>query len=70
MAARHPTVSMTPEALIIRIPWNAVEIGSAGTSQRKRRLTADDVLELVDAGRLAHRLGKTRAIRSLKALMS
>ena len=69
MPARHPTVSMTPEALIIRIPWNAVEIGRARTALRRRRLTAEDVLELVDAGRLAHRLGKTRAIRSLKELM-
>ena len=70
MAARHPTVSVTPEALVIRIPWNTVEIGSIPPQQRKRRLTVEDVLEIVEAGRLAYRLGKTRPVHSLKALIS
>ena len=70
MALRHPTVAVTPEALVIRIPWNTVEIGSLRAKRRKRRLTAEDVLELVEAGRLAYRLGMTRPIQSLKALNS
>ena len=70
MPVRHPPVSFTPEALVIRIPWGTVDLGGVGSSRRKRRLTADDVLELVEAGRLAHQLGKTRSVQSLKELMS
>ncbi len=70
MAIRHPTVSVTAEALVIRIPWKAVDIVSPRAGQGKRRLTVDDVLELVEAGRVAHRLGKTRSVRSLKELLS
>ena len=70
MAARRPTVSVTSEALVIRIPWHAVEIGRVNAQPRKRRLTARDVLELVEAGRLAHRLGRTRSVRSLKELLA
>jgi hypothetical protein len=70
MPARHPTVSVTTDALVIRIPWNTVEITRGRTPQHKRRLTIADVLEIVEAGRLAHRLGKTRSIRSLKELLA
>ena len=70
MPARHPTVSVTAEALIIRIPWNAVNIGTRTTAQHKRKLTIDDVLEMVEAGRLAHHVGKTRSVQSLKDLLS
>lgn len=70
MASRQPTVSVTSDALIIRIPWGAVNIRHAEASSRKRRLTINDVLELAEAGRLAHRLGKTRSVQSLKELMS
>ncbi len=70
MAVPRPTLSVTTDALVIRIPWNAVEIGRAGMPKRKRRLTVDDVLELVEAGRLAHRLGKTRSVRSLKEVVA
>ena len=65
---RTPTVSITSDALVIRIPWNTVDLGYAGAGVAKRRLTAEDVLEMVEAGRLAHRLGKTRVVRSLKEL--
>ena len=65
---RTPTVSITSDALVIRIPWNTVDVGSASAGVAKRRLTAEDVLEMVEAGRLAHRLGKTRVVRSLKEL--
>ena len=70
MAMRHPTVSVTPEALVIRIPWNTVELGRVTASHRKHRLTVEDVREFVEAGRLAHHLGKTRSIRSLKELIA
>lgn len=67
MAVRQPTVSLTPDALVIRIPWQVVQIGPEGSS-RRRRMTVEDVLELVEAGRLAHRLGNTRLISSLQEL--
>ncbi len=70
MTARHPSVSMTSEGLVIRIPWNAVHIGPPLISSRKRRLTAQDVLAIVDSGRLAHRLGNTRSVQSLKELLA
>ena len=71
MAAREPTVAVTNDALIIRIPWGAMDVGNLLASHRaKRRLTVQDVVECVEAGRLAHRLGKTLAVRSLKELMS
>ena len=71
MAAREPTVAVTNDALIIRIPWGALDVGNLSAPRRaKRRLTAQDVVECVEAGRLAHRLGKTRTVRSLKALAS
>ncbi len=70
MAERHPTVSVTSEALIIRIPWNTVDVGAAGSLRREQRLTIQDVLEMVAAGRLAHRLRKTRSIRSLKDVLA
>ncbi|MDP3722138.1 MAG: hypothetical protein Q8R91_01405 [Candidatus Omnitrophota bacterium] len=65
----QPLVSVTADELVIRIPWNALELREVGVQQPKRRLTAQDVLELVEAGRLAHRLGKTRSVRSLKELL-
>ena len=68
MAARRATVSMTTDGLVIRIPWNSVEIGRIGLS--KQGLTVRDVLELVEAGRLAHRKGKTRTVHSLKELLA
>ena len=64
-----PTVSLTADALVIRIPWQAVSFGQRGRTSRKRRLTADDVLDLVTVGRWAHRSGKTRTIHSLKELL-
>lgn len=70
MASRSPTVSVTDDELIIRIPWNAMEVGRLGAQRRRRSLTAQDVLDIVEAGRLAHRLGKTRSVRSLKDLLS
>jgi len=70
MAIRRPTVSVTTEELVIRIPWNAMELGRIGAPRHKRALTAQDVLELVEAGRLAHRLGKTRSVPSLKDLLA
>ncbi len=70
MATRRPTVSVTTNELVIRIPWNAMEVGRIGAQRRKRPLTAQDVLELVEAGRLAHRLGKTRSVHSLKELLA
>lgn len=69
VASREPSVSVTRDALVIRIPWNAVDIREPKPRYGKRRLTAKDVLELAEAGRLAHRLGKTRAVRSLKELL-
>jgi len=68
MVLREPSVSVTSDALIIRIPWDAMSFRQA--LRAKRRLTVQDVLELVEAGRLAHRLGKTRSVRSLKELVS
>jgi len=66
----QPMVSVTAKELILRIPWKALELSQGGVIQRKRRLTVQDVLELVEAGRLAHRLGKTRSVRSLQELFS
>lgn len=68
MTHKQPSVSVTNEGLVIRIPWNTVEMPASLGSRRKRRLTSQDVFEMVEAGRLAHRLGKTRVIRSLKEL--
>ena len=65
--AHHPSVSFTPEALVIRIPWDAMKTNPLNPKARK--LTARDVLEIVEAGRLAHALGRTRSVRSLKALL-
>ena len=71
MVSREPTVAVTSDGLIIRIPWGAMAVGNLPTPHRvKRRLTVHDVVECVEAGRLAHRLGKTRSVRSLKELMS
>lgn len=70
MTQRQPSVSITNDGLIIRIPWNTVDIPPSLRSRRKRRLTSQDVLELVEAGRLAHRLGKTRLVHSLKDLFA
>ena len=70
MRAAKPTVSVTDNALVIRIPWNSVAILESKLPLRKRQLKIQNVLELVDAGRRAHRLGKTRSIRSLKELVS
>lgn len=68
MSSRQPTVSVTPEGLVIRIPWRAMDLGSSSPSGRKRKLTANDVLEFVEAGRLARQLGLTRSVKSLKEL--
>ena len=70
MAASQPTVSVTSDALIIRIPWGAVSLQHVHAPSSRRRLTIQDVLELVEAGRLAHRLGKTRSVQSLKELLA
>ncbi len=70
MAIRQPRISIVRNELIIRIPLNAMALDRASASARKRRLTVRDVVELVEAGRLAHRLGKTRSVRSLKELDS
>lgn len=69
MASQEPTISVTQDALIIRIPWGSVDIPKSEGGRQKRRLTIQDVSELVEAGRLAHRLGKTRSVRSLKELV-
>ena len=68
MITRQPTVALTDAGLVICIPWNAVDITRPKSVSRRRRLTAQDVLELVEAGRLAHRLRKTRLLKSLKEL--
>lgn len=68
-AVQHPTVSVTEDALIIRIPWNTVALRESAASRRHRRLTTRDVLTFVEAGRLAHRLGNTRTVNSLKELV-
>jgi len=65
MILKHPTVSITSGALVIRIPWGAVNISHAEMRRAKRKLTVQDVLEFVEAGRLAYRVGKTRTVRSL-----
>jgi hypothetical protein len=67
---RTPTVSITSDALVIRIPWHAVDIEHAAVRFSRRRLTVEHVLDLVEAGRLAHRSGKTRFVRSLRDLTS
>jgi hypothetical protein len=69
---QNATVSLTQDALVIRIPWHAVNLGDGemGRMSRKRRLTAEDVLDLVAVGRWAHRSGKTRSVRSLKELLA
>ena len=69
MAMRQPTVSMTPEALVIRIPWQAVELGRRYTARAPRHVTREDVLQIVEAGRLAHRVGKSRSVKSLRELV-
>ena len=69
MAHSEPTVSMTGDELVIRIPWKVVHVSNRGL-RPKRRLTIQDVLEMVEAGRLAHHLGKTRIVRSLKELLA
>jgi hypothetical protein len=66
MRSRQPTVSVTPEGLVISIPWRAVGLESSGPARRRRRLTVDDVLDFVEAGRLAGQLGLTRTVQSLK----
>ena len=68
MSTHQPTVSVTLDALVIRIPWDAVATNRSGVLRRKRRFTVEDVLQLVEAGRLSHRLGKTRAVKSLEDL--
>ncbi len=68
MDSRQPTVSVTADGLVIRIPWRVVDVESTDKSGRKRQLSIDDVLEFVEAGRLAHRLGLARTVKSLKEL--
>jgi len=69
MSSRQPTVFATRDALVVRIPWDSLDLREPQITRRKRRLTIRDVSELVEAGRLAHRLGKTRSVRSLKELI-
>ena len=69
MTTQQPTVSVTRDALIIRIPWDSFDLRESQGPATKRRLTIRDVSELVEAGRLAHRLGKTRSVKSLKELL-
>ncbi len=65
-----PTVSITSDALVIRIPWQSVDVERLATQSGRRRLTVEDVIDMVEGGRLAHRLGKTRSVQSLKELGS
>jgi len=67
--AQETTMTVTKEALIVRIPWEAVADHMRPRSH-KSHLTADDVLRFVEEGRQAHRLGKTKVIRSLHELKS
>jgi hypothetical protein len=64
-----PNISVTRNALVIRIPWETFR-ESRSTRLLRRRLDVKDILQLVGEGRRAHRLGHTRVISSLRALMS
>ena len=70
MVTQQTTMTVTKEALIVRIPWSAVARHIKPKSHDKVRLTTEDVLRLVEEGRRAHRLGKTKVIRSLSELRS
>ena len=69
MANGETTMTVTKKALILRIPWEAVAQHLRPKSY-KTHLTAEDVLKFIEEGRQAHRLGKTRVIRSLRELQS
>ena len=70
MVTQQTTMTVTKEALIVRIPWDAVARHIKPKPYDKVRLTIEDVLRLVGEGRQAHRLGKTKVIRSLNELKS
>lgn len=66
MFIKHTTMTTTPEALIITIPWRELALGlRPGAKKRGVRLSAEDVLRFVDEGRRAHAKGRTRLVRSL-----
>lgn len=69
MANSETTMTVTKKALIVRIPWEIVAQHLRPKSH-KTHFTAEDVLKLVEEGRQAHRVGKTRVISSLKELRS
>jgi hypothetical protein len=69
MNSGFPQMSVTKDALVIRIPWESLR-SSLPAPTRQRRLTAEGILKLVEAGRRAHRLGKTKLIGSLRELMA
>ncbi len=69
MTFQQPTVSFTDHGLVICIPWNAVDITKPRYTSKRRKLKAQDVLEIVEAGRLAHKLGKSKLVKSLKDLI-
>ncbi len=67
MANSEATMTVTKKELIVHIPWEIVAQHLRPKSY-KTRFTVEDVLRLVEEGRQAHRLGKTRVISSLKDL--
>jgi hypothetical protein len=70
MVTQQTTMTVTKQALIVRIPWDALVQHIKPKPYDKIRFTIEDVLRLVEEGRHAHRLGKTKAVRSLSELKS
>lgn len=69
MINKEATVSITKEALVVRIPWRMV-VRKIEPRVSKSQLSVKDVLSLVAEGRKAHKEGKTRLIKSLAELQS
>ncbi|MBI4678694.1 MAG: hypothetical protein HY748_14035 [Elusimicrobia bacterium] len=64
---RHTAVTVTKDALVVRIPWAEVaHVLQAGG--RRARVCAAEVLEFVREGRAAHRKGRARLVSSLSDL--
>lgn|SRR3989338_1113269 len=55
MVTQQTTMTVTKQALIVRIPWDALVQHIKPKPYDKIRLTIEDVLRLVEEGRHAHR---------------
>jgi len=66
---QHVSMTVTDDALIVRIPWNDVAKSlRPKTRKTKIKLTVKEVLNFVKEGRAAYRAGRLRSVDSLDDL--